>query len=53
MFLSDRDLLWAIAHGQLIVIPPPDKPKQIGPTSIDLHLDRIEEAKVWDIPKRP
>ncbi|HZT78642.1 MAG TPA: hypothetical protein VFA26_00350 [Gemmataceae bacterium] len=51
MFLSDRDLKWAIAQGHLIVLPPPDQPGRIGPTSIDLRLDKIEEAKVWDIPK--
>jgi dCTP deaminase len=51
MFLSDRDLRHAIDHGLLIVDPPPGQPKQIGPTSIDLHLDKVEEAKVWDIPK--
>jgi dCTP deaminase len=51
MYLSDRDLRWALQQGQLIIHPSPDKPNQIGPTSIDLHLDRVEEAKVWDIPK--
>jgi dCTP deaminase len=51
MFLSDRDLRWALAQGQLLVLPYPGEPRQIGPTSIDLHLDRVEEAKVWDIPK--
>ncbi len=51
MYLSDRDLRWAMRQGHLLVVPAPDKPKQIGPTSIDLHLDRIEEAKIWDIPK--
>jgi len=51
MFQSDRDLRWAIAHGHLIVESTSTKPPVIGPTSIDLHLDKIEEAKVWDIPK--
>ncbi len=51
MFLSDRDLKWEIKNGQLIVAHGPDKPMDIGPTSIDLHLDKVEEAKVWDIPK--
>lgn len=46
MFLSDRDLRWAIECGKLIFTPAPDK---IDPTSIDLHLDRIEQAKIWDI----
>jgi dCTP deaminase len=46
MYLSDRDLRWAIEQGNLIVDPRPDK---IDPTSIDLHLDSIGHAKVWDI----
>jgi dCTP deaminase len=50
MYLSDRDLVWALKNGQLLVDPYP-KDQQIGPTSIDLHLDRIEEAKVWNIAK--
>jgi len=48
MYLSDRDLRWALEKGQLIVDPPPEK---IGLDSIDLHLDRVEEAKVWDVEK--
>lgn len=48
MFLSDRDIKWAIENGDLIVRG--DKPK-IDPTSIDLRLDRADEAKVWDIEK--
>lgn len=46
MFLSDRDISWAIQTGKLIVKPPPE---HIGPSSFDLHLDAIESAKVWDI----
>lgn len=46
MYLSDRDLRWAIECGNLIVDPPP---KKIDPTSIDLHLDSVEQAKVWDV----
>lgn len=45
MFLSDRDLRLALASGQLIVDP---LPTEIDTTGIDVHLDRIEEAKVWD-----
>jgi len=45
MFLSDREMAHAISCGRLIVNPP----TKIGPTSIDLHLDKVEEAKVWDI----
>src|SRR5688500_4300850 len=46
MYLSDRDLRWAIECGNLIVEPRPDK---IDPSSIDLHLDSDDQAKVWDI----
>ncbi len=46
MFLSDRDLLWAIQTGRLIVDPRPEK---IDATSIDLHLGKINDAKIWDI----
>src|SRR5262249_47114720 len=49
MYLSDRDLKWALRHGQLLVVP--HESNAIGPTSIDLTLDKVEEAKVWDIPK--
>ena len=48
MYLSDRDLQHAIDTGRLIVEP---KPKTIDSTSIDLHLDSIEKAMVWDIKK--
>lgn len=48
MYLSDRDLKWAIDHENLIVEPKPDK---IDPTSIDLHLDKVDQAKIWDIDK--
>jgi dCTP deaminase len=50
MYLSDRDLVWAIKNGQLLVVGGPTPPL-IGPTSIDLHLDSADQAKVWDIPK--
>jgi len=46
MFLSDRDLLWAIQTGRLIINPRPEK---IDATSIDLHLGKIDDAKIWDI----
>ena len=50
MFLSDRDLLWAIRNRLLIVDEPsPGAPHVMGATSIDLHLDDVEQAKVWDI----
>jgi dCTP deaminase len=45
MFLSDRDLQFAIASGQLIVRP---QPAGYGTTSIDLHLDAVDRARVWN-----
>jgi dCTP deaminase len=45
MYLSDRELEEAIRCGRLIVDPP----TEIGPTSIDLHLDSVEQAKIWDV----
>lgn len=46
MYLSDRDLRWALECGNLIVDP---KPEKIDSTSIDLHLDSADQAKVWDV----
>ena len=48
MYLSDRDLEWAIACGRLIIDPRPCK---IDATSIDLHLDEADKARIWDISK--
>ncbi len=48
MYLSDRDLQYAIECGKLIFKPRPEK---IDATSIDLHLDAISEAKIWNIDK--
>jgi len=48
VYLSDRDLAWAIETGRLIVRPLPET---IDATSIDLHLSRIEDAKIWNIDK--
>lgn len=48
MYLSDRDLEYAINCGKLVFDPRPDK---IDATSIDLHLDDISEAKIWNIQK--
>src|SRR5215212_9224687 len=47
MYLSDREMEHAIKCGRLIVDPP----TKIGPTSIDLHLDKVEQARIWDIEK--
>src|SRR4051812_13287378 len=44
MFLSDRDLEYAVEGGDLIVDP---RPAEYGPSDIDLRLAPIEEAKVW------
>jgi dCTP deaminase len=50
MFQSDRDIKFAISRGLLIVeVPEGTKPPKIDPSSIDLRLDNISEAKVWDI----
>jgi dCTP deaminase len=46
MYLSDWELEDAVKAGKLIVDPAP---ATYDTTSIDLHLDSIEEAKVWDI----
>jgi len=46
VYLSDVDLRQAVESGDLIVRPLPAD--EIGPTSIDLHLDSVEEAKIWD-----
>jgi len=50
MYLSDRDLRYALKCGTLLVVPPPAD-ALIGPTSIDLHLDHVDQAKIWDIAK--
>jgi deoxycytidine triphosphate deaminase len=46
MYLSDVDLRRAIECDELIIKPAPTG--EIGPTSIDLHLDLVEEANIWD-----
>ncbi len=48
MYLSDRDLEYAIECGKLVFDPRPEK---IDATSIDLHLDAITEAKIWNVAK--
>lgn len=45
MYLSDGDLKAAIDSGRLIVSPL----TEIGPTSIDLHLDSVDQARVWNL----
>lgn len=46
MYLSNRDIREAITTGKLIFRPRPTK---IDPTSVDLHLDHIKAAKVWNV----
>jgi deoxycytidine triphosphate deaminase len=50
MYLSNRDIKWAIECGHLTVEPPPE---QFGAgydeTSIDLHLAGIETVRVWNL----
>jgi hypothetical protein len=46
MYLSDRDLEFAVKTGQLIVDPAPT---EFDTTSIDLHLDNVHEAKIWNV----
>lgn len=50
MYLSDRDLVKAIDSGSLIVDPRP-KAEDIGASSIDLHLDSVAQALIWDVEK--
>jgi dCTP deaminase len=52
MYLSNRDIKWAIDRNHLIVEPRPET-HGLGydETSIDLHLGPITEAKVWDVDK--
>src|ERR1017187_3890825 len=47
MYLSDRDIRWAVEKGTLIIQPAP----KVDPTSVDLRLDRVEEARIWDTVK--
>ncbi len=49
MYLSNRDIKWAIDSKKLIVEPPPSD--GFDETSIDLHLDDLKFAKVGDVEK--
>jgi deoxycytidine triphosphate deaminase len=50
MYLSSRDIKWAIDCGRLIISPRPEEAGEgYDETSIDLHLDRIEEARIWNV----
>src|SRR5262245_14841364 len=50
MFLSNRDIKWHVETELLILAP---RPEQTGTgydeTSVDLHLDSIDEARIWDV----
>jgi dCTP deaminase len=48
MYLSDKDLKDAVEKGELLCDPPPET---YDPTSFDLHLDHVKEAKIWNIQK--
>jgi len=50
MYLSDRDLRWAIEK-QILIVEPPEgiNPAKIDPTSVDLRLDNVNEAKIWNM----
>jgi hypothetical protein len=50
MFLSNRDIRWAIDCRLFIFDPRPESFRTgYDETSVDLHLDEVKEAKVWDI----
>lgn len=58
MYLSNRDIQWAIACGKLIVDPRPEDwrddagnedPRGYDETSIDLHLGPLSSAMIWDL----
>jgi deoxycytidine triphosphate deaminase len=52
MYLSSRDIKWAIDCGKLIVDPRPEAlepPRGYDETSIDLHLGPLKLAKVWNL----
>ncbi len=51
MYLSGRDIKWAIECGKLTVDPPPEHfGGGYDETSIDIHLGSIDQgARVWDV----
>jgi dCTP deaminase len=46
MYLSDRDLVFAVRSRQLIFH---SEPTEYDTTSIDVHLDSADKAKVWNL----
>src|SRR5215203_939276 len=52
MYLSNRDIKWALEQGNLIIDPDEGNTATgYDTTSIDLHLGDITQVKVWDIAK--
>lgn len=51
MYLSNRDIRWAIDCADLIVDPRPGDAQGYDETSIDLHLGPVSDAKIWDVEK--
>lgn len=50
MFLSDRDLEWAVDEGQLIYGEGRTLPEGVlDQTSIDLSLASADDARIWDV----
>lgn len=50
MYLSNRDIKWAIECGDLIVVPAPEELEGgFDETSFDLHLGSVKDAKIWDV----
>jgi deoxycytidine triphosphate deaminase len=50
MYLSNRDIKWAMENGRLLCTRlPEDMGAGYDETSIDLHLDTGREAFIWDI----
>ena len=49
MYLSNRDIKWAIECGKLIVDPAPTLEQGYDETSIDLHLGPVKDACIWDV----
>ena len=50
MNLSNRDIKWAVECGTLIIDPPPEYfGGGYDECSVDLHLDAVENATVWDV----
>jgi deoxycytidine triphosphate deaminase len=52
MYLSDRDIRWAISRKALVIeAPEGTPPPKVDPTSVDLRLDGVREAKISETEK--